>query len=82
MINGIPPISFPVYNPDNSYGGTALSGNPLAEITDMGFYSRNSRLLNSAIKLTGKLDFITPGLSASVALSYNNYFQRIYYPWT
>ena len=75
MINGIPPISFPVYNPDNSYGGTALSGNPLAEITDMGFYSRNSRLLNSAIKLTGKLDFITPGLSASVALSYNNYFK-------
>ena len=75
MINGISPISFPVYNPDNSYGGTALSGNPLAEITDMGFYSRNSRLLNSAIKLTGKLDFITPGLSASVALSYNNYFK-------
>lgn len=75
MINGIPPLAFPAYNPDNSYGGTALHGNPLAEITDMGYSSRNSRLFNSAIKLTGNLDFITPGLSASVALSYNSYFK-------
>lgn len=74
MIDGISPIAFPAYNPDGTYGGTALHGNPLAEITDKGYYSRNSRILNSSIKLTGKLDFITPGLSASVALSYNTYF--------
>ncbi len=75
MIGGIPPIAFPVYNPDGSYGGTSHQGNPLAEIKDMGYVSRNSRMLNAAIKFTEQLDFITRGLSASAALSYNSYFK-------
>jgi TonB-linked SusC/RagA family outer membrane protein len=75
MINSIPPIAFPVYNPDNSYGGTAIHGNPIAEITDMGYYSTNTRVLNSAIKANYNLRFLTPGLSTSVSLSYNSYFK-------
>lgn len=69
------PNAFPVTNPDGSYGGNAAFSNPLGNVMQTGSYSSNGRTLQSTLKLTNQLDFITPGLSVSAAVSFNNFFR-------
>ena len=71
----LPPNVFPVYNPNKSFGGNALYSNPVANLLSTGFYKNNSRTILSSLKFTEKLDMITEGLSASAAVSINNYFE-------
>jgi TonB-linked SusC/RagA family outer membrane protein len=71
----IPPNAFPVYNPDDSYGGNSLYTNPWADILETGFFTSNYRTSQTAIKLTHQLDMITEGLDISVAASVNNTFR-------
>jgi TonB-linked SusC/RagA family outer membrane protein len=68
-----PPNAFPVKNPDGSWGGTSTYSNPLANISDRGYWVSNLRNLTSSLKLTEKLDFITRGLSASALIGFNSY---------
>jgi TonB-linked SusC/RagA family outer membrane protein len=75
LLQQLPPNAFPVYNPDKSYGGTALYSNPVGNLLSMGFYRNNSRTILSSLKFTEQLDMITKGLSASAAISINNYFE-------
>lgn len=70
----IPPNAFPVYNPNNTLGASLLYSNPLGDILNKGFFSTNSRTLQANLDLTQQLDMITPGLSASGAISFNNYY--------
>ncbi|HLP73149.1 MAG TPA: SusC/RagA family TonB-linked outer membrane protein, partial [Bacteroidales bacterium] len=70
----VAPNMFPVYNPNGTYGSSKLYSNPLADILETGFYTSNSRTFQTNLKLTQKLDMITEGLSASAAISFNNYF--------
>ncbi|CAL1516338.1 TonB-dependent receptor [Chitinophaga sp. MM2321] len=74
LMAAIPPNAFPVYNPDGSFGGNARFTNPLGNMLQTGSYTSNGRSLQSAIKLTQQLDMVTPGLSASLAFSSNNFF--------
>ncbi len=71
----IAPNAFPVRNPDGSYGGNAAFSNPLGNLLETGSYKSNGRTLQSTLKLTNQLDFITPGLSVSAAVSFNNFFR-------
>ena len=70
----INPNSFPVKNPNGTYGGNTKFNNPLGMIAETGYWSYNARNLNSALRLTEKLDMITPGLSASAAIAFNSYY--------
>ena len=71
----IAPNAFPVYNPDETYGGNALYTNPLGDILETGFFTSNYRTSQSALKLTHQLDMIAEGLSISAAASFNNTFR-------
>ena len=71
----LPPNAFPVYNPDGSFGGTSALSNPLANLLQTGSYASNGRTLQSTLKMTEQLDMITPGLTISAAVSFNNFFR-------
>jgi len=73
QLRATPPNSFPVKNPDESWGGNGTFSNPLANISDRGYWSSNLRNLTSSLKLTEKLDFITPGLSVSALIGFNSF---------
>ncbi|WP_338869048.1 TonB-dependent receptor [Spirosoma sp. SC4-14] len=75
LLAQLPPNAFPVYNPNGSYGGNALYANPVANLLSTGFYQNNARTVLSSLKLTEQLDMLVKGLSASVAVSINNYFK-------
>lgn len=75
LLQQLPPNAFPVYNPNGSYGGNALYSNPVGNLLSTGFYRNNSRTILSSLKFTEQLGMITKGLSASVAISINNYFE-------
>lgn len=75
LLQQLPPNAFPVYNPNGSYGGTSLYSNPVGNLLSTGFYRNNSRTILSSLKFTEQLDMITKGLSASAAISINNYFE-------
>ena len=70
----IPPNAFPVYNPNGTISRNQLYTNPLGDILNNGFYTSNGRTLQTTARLKYKLDMITPGLSISALLSFNNYF--------
>lgn len=54
---------------------TAEQFNPLYSLAMRNDYNlNNNSILNSAIRLTHKLDFITKGLSANLQTSYDSYF--------
>jgi TonB-linked SusC/RagA family outer membrane protein len=75
LLAQLPPNAFPVYTPRGSFGGNALYSNPVGNLLATGFYRNNSRTILTSLKFTEQLDMIAKGLSASVALSINNYFE-------
>lgn len=75
LLASLPPNAFPVYNPNGSYGGTALYANPVGNLLSTGFGRDNSRTILTSLKLTQQLDVITEGLSVSAAVSINNFFE-------
>ena len=74
MMSMIPPNAFPVYNPNQSYGGNSLFTNPWGDMLETGSYGTNSRAFQSMIKLRYDLDMITDGLSIFAAASFNDRF--------
>ncbi len=71
----LPPNAFPVYNANGTFGGTSALTNPLANLLRTGSYNSNGRTLQSTLKMTEQLDFITPGLTLSAAVSFNTFFR-------
>lgn len=71
----VPPNAFPVMASESYIGGNATFANPIAEMTERGYISYNGRTAQASLRLTEKLDFITPGLSISGAVSFNNYYK-------
>jgi TonB-linked SusC/RagA family outer membrane protein len=69
------PNVFPVYNQNGSFGGNSNFSNPLGNVLETGSYASNGRTLQSTLKLTNQLDFITSGLSVTGAISFNNSFR-------
>lgn len=77
----LPPNSFPVYNPDGSYGGSNLYSNPWGDLLERGMYTSNGRVFQSSFMLTEQLDMITKGLSISGQLSFNSTFNDLSSKW-
>ena len=75
LLAGLPPNSFPIYNPDGSWGGNARYSNPLADLTSTGFRKTNSRTILSSLKVTADLGKFVKGLKISGVASLNNYFR-------
>jgi len=73
-ISRIPANAFPIYNPNQTWGGSTNFTNPVANLLDKGYYTSNSRTVNATLKLTEKLDMITEGLSLSGSVSHNNWY--------
>jgi len=69
----ITPNSFPVYNPNLTYGGSSLYSNPLGDILENGLYNTYTKNYKVSLKLNHDLDMIAKGLSISVAGSLNDY---------
>ena len=71
----VPPNAFPVMASESYIGGNATFANPIAEMTERGYISYNGRTAQASLRLNERLDFITPGLSVSGAVSFNNYYK-------
>lgn len=74
LLGELPPNAFPALNPTGTYGGNLLYSNPWGDMMEKGFFTSNGRTFQSTLKMTEKLDFITPGLSVSALASFNNTF--------
>jgi len=75
LMDRVAPNAFPVYNPNGVLGGNATyPGNPLGNLLNTGSSTSTGTNLQSFLGLTQKLDFITPGLSTRVAISFNSYY--------
>ena len=74
-MSSVPPNAFPIFNPNNTYGGNALYTNPWGDILETGFFTSNQRYVQSSLRLTQKLDGLLQGLSATTAISFNNDFK-------
>lgn len=70
----LPPNSFPVYNPNGSFGGNASFTNPVGDLLETGLNSYNSRNIQSDLRLKYAFDKALTGLSLSVGFSFNNFF--------
>ncbi|MDR0865865.1 MAG: TonB-dependent receptor [Candidatus Symbiothrix sp.] len=75
LLGAIPPNAFPVYTANGRPGGSSLYTNPLADISQTGYYSYNGRTAQISAKLNLDLDFITPGLSISGLVGFNTSFK-------
>lgn len=73
----LPPNSFPVYNPNRTYGGSTLYSNPYGDLLETGMYTSNGRIFQGSFGLTEQLDMITKGLSMSANISFNNTFTSL-----
>lgn len=70
----LPPNAYPIQNEDGTYGGTSVyQTNPLGQLQNSGVYKAITNVLQATISAKQKLDFVTPGLSANVFFSYDNY---------
>ena len=74
QIATIPPNAFPVFNPNESWGGTNLYSNPYGDLAETGFFTWNKRTIQSAVRINQNLDALTKGLSLLGAISYNTMF--------
>lgn len=73
----IPPNTFPVFNPNGTYGATTLYSNLYGDILETGMYTSNGRVFQGSFGLTEQLDMITKGLSVSARVSFNNTFTSL-----
>lgn len=69
-----PPNAFPVYTPDNRYGGSPVYTNPVGIVLSSGLYNNHNRNFQAVFRLSYKLDMITEGLSADGAVAFSNFF--------
>jgi len=73
---GYPPNAFPVQFEDGSWGYSSKVSpsmpNPVASLYNLGIRKNRNIELNSDFSVNQKLDFITPGLSVTASLYYDN----------
>lgn len=72
----LPPNSFPVFNPNQTYGGTSLYTNPLGNVLETGHFTSNGRTLQATLQMTQDLDVIIKGLKLTGGISFNNFFRN------
>ena len=69
----VPAAAFPIKTMNNNWGSNTLFNmNPIAQIADVGYVQENRRLLEADLRLTQDLSMFLKGLSAEVAVAYDN----------
>ena len=76
-IYSLPSLAFPVTTPTGVWGGNTIFGdaNPVARVQSSGREKTHSRAFYADALLIQHFDFLTPGLSASLRVSYDNLSQ-------
>ena len=73
----LPPNIFPIFNEDQSLAGnTQYTNNPYGLLNYSGYSIYNVRNTDAAFKFKYDLDFLTKGLSARGAVSFDSYFEQ------
>ena len=73
QIFNTPSAVFPVRTQEGYWGSNnVLNTNPIASIADVGYYKLNQRMLQADLRLTQDLSSLAPGLSAELAVAYDN----------
>lgn len=68
-----PSAAFPLKTSNGVWGSNMVyKDNPIARIADVGYYKENQRMLQSDLRITQDLSLITKGLSAEIAVAYDN----------
>lgn len=69
----IPSARFPVKTYDSNWGGTSIyNNNPVAQVSASGYRTTQTRELFADGSLEQNLDVVLPGLSAEVAVAFDN----------
>lgn len=69
----VPSAAFPVKTLNDNWGSNTLfKMNPIAALADVGYVQENRRLLEADLRLTQDLSMFLKGLSAEVAVAYDN----------
>lgn len=68
----IPSAAFPIRSENGIWSENTTWHNPIAQISSTGFTQEQDRALFADISLTQDLSVITPGLSAELAVGYDN----------
>lgn len=73
LIYNTPSAMFPVRTSSGHWGGDLVfKRNPVANISDRGYYKANPRILSADMRIVQDLKNVTPGLSAELAVAYDN----------
>lgn len=73
------PNLYPVRTPEGQITGSAsFPNNPVGHVLEKGYQSRHDRNIQSSLKLTQKLDFITDGLDVFAGMMFDNEFNSRY----
>lgn len=73
----LPPNQFPIFNKDGSLSGNdQYTNNPYGQLNFSGYSFQYIRSTDATVKLNYDLDFITPGLKAKGAASFDSYFTQ------
>lgn len=69
-----PSAAFPVKTSSGLWGGDLIwTENPVATFADKGYFKENPRALQADLRIVQDLRFITKGLSAELAVAFDNY---------
>lgn len=69
-----PSAAYPVRTSSGKWGGDLVhSQNPVALMADKGYFKENPRVLQADLRIAQDLSSLTQGLSAEVAIAYDNY---------
>jgi TonB-linked SusC/RagA family outer membrane protein len=75
LLSATPPVAYPVFNANGSYGGTNLwRTNPYAAAVGSGYLQTTERTISADMTLQYKLDDLLRGLWIKGQLSMNNYY--------
>ncbi len=73
LLYNTPSAAFPLKTREGEWGGNnILKTNPIARLADEGYYKLNQRMLQADLRLLQDLSVLTPGLSAELAVAYDN----------
>ncbi|WP_315084002.1 SusC/RagA family TonB-linked outer membrane protein [Bacteroides heparinolyticus] len=73
LLYNTPSAAFPLKTRKGEWGGNnILKTNPIARLADEGYYKLNQRMLQADLRLLQNLSMLTPGLSAELAVAYDN----------
>ncbi|WP_373749213.1 TonB-dependent receptor plug domain-containing protein, partial [Bacteroides heparinolyticus] len=73
LLYNTPSAAFPLKTQEDEWGGNnILKTNPIARLADEGYYKLNQRMLQADLRVLQSLSMLTPGLSAELAVAYDN----------